>query len=314
MPNLEKRDIRFNSANGRSEVWAQLYTPAQVPFCVLQISHGMCEHMARYAPFARFLAGQGVAVCGNDHIGHGRTAGREEELGYFGKNGRLCALEDLKTVNTRLHSLYPGIPVVLLGHSMGSFFARSYAAKWPDTIDGLILSGTGGPNPLAGFGVVLAGMVAKIKGPRCRPALVHKLAFGTYLRRIQNPATPYDWISRDADIVAGYARDKYCAFQFTANGFGQLFAALRDVSGPRWAAAIPKNMPVMIVSGDADPVGGYGKGVQMVCTWLQGAGVKHIDCHMYPGGRHEMLNETNRAEVYGDIYTFLRRWWGLQKL
>lgn len=312
MPPLVRRDIWFDSSDSRNKVAGYVYTnPYTQPFCVLQISHGMCEYMDRYEPFAAFLTANGVAVCGNDHLGHGSTVGQSQDFGYFTEmDGRRFAITDLKLMNNKIRELFPGLPVVMLGHSMGSFFARKYVTKWPHTVDGLILSGTGGPNPLAPFGIFMAKLVAKIKGPRYRSVKVHNLAFGQYLQKVDDPITNYDWISRDEDIVEDYAVDPYCTFMFTANGFHELFSALRDVSGRDWARLVRRNMPVMMIQGDADPVGDYGKGTAIVRDWLLDAGVRHVEYKLYPGARHEVLNEINRQEVYEDVLAFLRRWWG----
>lgn len=308
MPQIEKKDISFKSANKRSTVAGYIYTcPDVTPFCVVQISHGMCEFFERYAEFASFLAQNRVAVCGNDHIGHGKTAATEEDFGFFDeKGGRRFAIQDLHTMNTIAHETFPGLPVILLGHSMGSFFARKYAAQYPDTISGLIISGTGGPNPLAGIGIFLAALVARLKGPGYRSSLVHNVAFGSYLKRIANPKTQYDWISCDDEIVRIYAADAKCTFRFTANGFHELFSALKDVSSIKWAQQLKKSTPVYLFSGDADPVGNYGKGVVTVYNWLKKAGIEKVTLKIYPGGRHEMLNELNRTQVYKDVLQFLQ--------
>lgn len=311
MPKPEKNAIQFESADGRNTVAGFVYTCPEVePFCILQISHGMCEYMGRYDDFAFWLAQRGVVVCGNDHLGHGATATKEDR-GYFGgKGGHMNALQDLKTLNGMMREKYPGLPLVLLGHSMGSFFARKYAVLWPQTIEGLVISGTGGPNPLAGVGITVASMIARVRGEKHRSKLLHNMAFGAYLKQIPDAKTPYDWISRDEEIVAVYAKDELCTFHFTANGFHELLSALRDVSSPEWAMGISKGMPVLMISGDADPVGDYGKGVATVRGWLQNTGVKNLEYKMYEGARHEVLNETNRAEVYEDVLAFLNRWWG----
>lgn len=316
MPKTEKRDIRFKSADGQSMVAGFFYTCEEAPpVCVLQISHGMCEYMGRYEDFARFLAGQGVAVCGNDHLGHGETANHPDDYGYFTeKNGRRHILEDLKTMNQKAHEAFPGLPVVLLGHSMGSFFARRYAVLWPESIQGLILSGTGGKNPLAGAGIALVRALQAVYGPRHRSRLVRSMAFGSYLNKIEKPLTRFDWVSRDMDVVRDYSQNPLCNFTFTLNGFHELFKILDEVSSPAWAVGVTKDMPVYLFSGDADPVGDYGKGVVQVAGWLRGAGVKHLEYKLYPGGRHEMLNELGREEVYADVLAVLRGWceryWG----
>ena len=302
MSEVLKSVINFPSANGKDTVTGYYYTCADTkPRCILQISHGMCEYIGRYDDFAAFMAKHGFVVCGNDHLGHGATSGEGID-GYFDeKDGRKYVLRDLHRMNSLAGKAYPGLPIILLGHSMGSFFARLYAATYPETLQGLIISGTGGPNPLGDVGLLLTSLIAKIKGPQYRSRMIHNLAFGTYLKQVEAPKTQYDWISRDDEIVRKYNVDPKCTFMFTVSAFHELMATLKAVSTQKWADKINKSMPVFIFSGDKDPVGGYGKGVQTVVRMLQTAGVLHLSYKLYPGGRHEMLNETNRTEVYGDV-------------
>lgn len=302
---VKKRSISFDSADGHTKVAAYLYTDAaRPPRAVVQLSHGMCEYIGRYDDFAAYLCAQGYAVCGNDHLGHGATADGGT-VGYFADHGGAAlVLEDLHSMNRIAHEQFPGLPVVLFGHSMGSFFARWYAARWPDTIDGLVICGTGGPNPLGGIGLALTRFLARRKGPKYRSKLINELAFGNYLRKIPNAKTPYDWISRDEEIVQAYAADRKCTFVFTVSAFHDLMTALKQVSSQRWADALPKQLPVLVISGEMDPVGDYGKGVRTVHHWLQQAGVKDLSMTLYPGARHELINETCRGTVYED----LRRW------
>lgn len=311
MPRQERDDIWFDSADGKNQVAAHLWhNPNTPPFCVVQISHGMCEYAGRYDDFARFLVDNGAAVYGNDHLGHGHTAKSPEALGHFTtRGGHRHVLQDLKTMNGLARQRFPGVPLVLLGHSMGSFYARRYAAEWPKTIDGLVLSGTAGPNPLAGLGIAVARLIEAVKGSYHRSNLLHAMAFGSYFKRIPNPKTPHDWVSRDAEIVAHYAADPYCDFRFTVNGFGELFTILRSVSSPKWARRVPRDLPVLMIQGGDDPVGAYDKGTAKVRGWLQNAGVKDLTYKLYPGARHEVLNETNRAEVYRDVLHFLQAHW-----
>ena len=304
MPEVKKNDIKFESSNQGNIVAGYYYTcPDVPPRAILQISHGMCEYIGRYDDFAGYMAQNGYVVCGNDHLGHGATSsGANGTDGFFAeKDGWEHVLRDLNQMNRLAHEAYPGLPLILLGHSMGSFFAREYAVRYPDTLDALVLSGTGGPNPMAGVGVVLTEWIGKLKGAKHRSAFLNNMAFGQYLKRVENPATPYDWISRDQEIVAKYAADEKCTFIFTASAFHDLMTILRAVSSPKWASGIAKTLPVALFAGDMDPVGDYGKGVETVYRMLKEAGVEDLSIKLYPGARHEILNETNRAEVYADI-------------
>lgn len=304
MSEIQKSVIKFDSSNGKDQVVGYYYEcPGVTPKCILQISHGMCEYIGRYDDFAGFMARNGYLVCGNDHLGHGATSDGENGMnGYFAeKDGRSYVLQDLHRMNSLICKQFSGLPVILLGHSMGSFFARLYAALYPETIDGLILSGTGGPNPMGKIGMALTSLLAKIKGPRYRSQFINNLAFGQYLKRIEAPRTPYDWITRDTDIVDAYAKDDKCTFVFTVSAFHELMSTLDAVSTAKWAQKVDKQLPVFLVSGDMDPVGDYGKGVRVVYDLLKEAGVKDLTIKLYPGARHEVLNETNRGEVYDDI-------------
>ncbi len=302
MLDLKTEDISFKSSNRQNDVAAWFYTAPQAqPRGIVQISHGMCEYIGRYEEFAAFMAQYGFVVCGNDHLGHGKTSKGPEEDGYFGPNGRRYVLKDLKRMNEIAREKYPELPLILLGHSMGSFFARWFAAEYPDAIDALIISGTGGRNPAAGIGLKLTELIASAKGPAYRSKMVNNMAFGSYLKKIPAPDTPYDWICTDKEIVSKYAKDPKCTFTFTVNGFHELMSTLQEVTGPDWAARLKKETPVYLFSGDMDPVGDYGKGVEQVFQWIKDAGVQDVQLKLYPGGRHEMLNEVNRAQVYADV-------------
>ena len=304
MPEVKKNAISFKSSNGTDIVAGYYYTcPGMEPRCILQISHGMCEYIGRYDDFAGYMAQKGYVVCGNDHLGHGATSsGPNGTDGYFAeKDGRKFVLQDLHEMNRLAREAYPGLPVILLGHSMGSFFARMYAGLYPETLHALVLSGTGGPNPLAGVGLALTEAIGRVKGRKHRSKFLNNMAFGQYLKRVDSPDTPYDSISRDKEVVARYAQDAKCTFIFTASAFHELMAILRAVNRPQWAQKVDKRLPVALFAGDADPVGDYGRGVESVYRALKDAGVKDVFLKLYPGARHEILNETNRAEVYADI-------------
>ena len=216
-------------------------------------------------------------------------------------------LRDLHTMNLLARKRYPDLPLILLGHSMGSFFARWFAAEYPDGMDALIISGTGGPNPLVNVGIRLSGWISSVKGSSFTSKMVNKLAFGTYLKKVPNPRTPYDWISRDEQIVDRYSADPKCTFVFTVSAFHELFSTLKQVSSLQWAQKIRRDLPVWLFSGDMDPVGDYDRGVKKVAEMLRQSGVKDVRLTLYPGGRHEMLNETNRRQVYQDLLAWAEK-------
>lgn len=305
---LTKTRLDFTSADGKNTIAAYWYQDEAVPVKgIVQISHGMCEYIGRYDAFAAYLCSNGYAVFGNDHLGHGATSDGENGIdGYFGeKNGREYVLADLHTMNQIAHEKYPHLPLVLLGHSMGSFYARAYAAHWADTISGLIICGTGGANPAAGVGLALTSIIGALRGKTYRSALVNHMAFGAYLKRIEKPNTPYDWICRNEQIVSRYAKDPKCTFVFTVSAFHELMAILKSVSGKSWAASLPKELPIYLIAGEADPVGDYGKGVRQVYDLLRQEEIKSLSISMYPDMRHEILNEIGKEQVYDDVKNWL---------
>ncbi len=306
MLKIEKKDIRFNSADGEHKVAATSYKPLGPVFCVLQIAHGLCEHKGRYEQFARFMAQSGVAVYINDHLGHGKTAAKKE-YGYFGQHGsREFVLQDLKQMHDIAKEVFPGVPQVLLGHSMGSFFARAFVVRWPQELNGLILSGTTGQSPFLGFGLSAASVLEKSHGIQHRSKFLQRLTFGSYLGRIKKAKTRFDWLSTDEEVVRRYILDSQCNFLFTVGGYYELFHILQEVSGPAWANAMPKSLPIFLFAGTEDPVGNYGKGVQQVEAWLNQAGVGPLFSKLYPNARHEVLNETVKEEAYKDVLFFLK--------
>ena len=307
MSDLKTESISFKSSNGKDAIAGYFYTmPGITPKAILQISHGMCEHIERYREFAEFMARHGFVVCGNDHLGHGKTSGEEGIDGYFGeKDGRFYVLRDLHTMNLLARKRYPDLPLILLGHSMGSFFARWFAAEYPDGMDALTISGTGGPNPLVNVGIRLSGWISSVKGSSFTSKMVNKLAFGTYLKKVPNPRTPYDWISRDEKVVDAYLRDPWCTFTPTVGMFRDMLGGLQYIASGRGLSQMDPDTPVYLFSGDQDPVGACGKGVRKVYGYFQRHGTKDLTIKLYPGGRHEMLNELNREEVYGDALSWL---------
>ena len=290
------------------DISAYFYLPEGEIKGIVQLSHGMCEYVERYEDLAEFLTKNGYVFCGNDHLGHGRTGEDSGEFGYFGeKDGWKCLSKDVHNLTFIAQERFPGVPLILLGHSMGSFVARDYAAKYGYDIDALILSGTSGGETFIDVGIKLADRIAKRKGEKYVSSILNRAAFSGYNRGKSGGKTGFEWLSRDREVCERYIADKWCAFIFTAAGFRDLFSLLKSVSTEEWAENVPQNLPIYIFSGDDDPVGGHGKGVLKVEKLLKETGHRDVELKLYEGGRHEMRNETNREEVKEDILKFLEK-------
>lgn len=294
----------FRKAGDGSMIFSRSWT-GQNPKAILILAHGMAEHSARYDEFASFLAEGGVSVYMNDHRGHGRTA--READGYFGeKDGWEKVLGDLRDLEQEAWQKEPGLPVFLMGHSMGSFLARSYPTRWGQSLSGCILSGTMGENPALGAAKAIASLQCKIRGPKSVGKLLSKLSSGGYLDGIETPVNDFAWLSRDDEVCKIYAKDPLCGFPFTAAGYRDMFGGIVEISSLDWAKKVPKSLPVLVYAGDKDPVGAIGKGPAQVAGWLEQAGVENVSLKLYPGMRHECHNELGKEEVYGDVLGWIQ--------
>ncbi|WLR42731.1 lysophospholipase [Bacillus carboniphilus] len=276
---------------------------------VVQLSHGMAEHIERYDEFASFLVKHGYAVYGHDHRGHGNTAESTEELGHFhDENGFSLVVEDLKRMTEIIKKDYPNKPIILMGHSMGSFVARRYIQLYGEQLSGVIISGTGGDPGLAGkVGKRLAMREAKRKGARVKSERMDKLMFGRFNQSFKPNRTDFDWLSRDHSKVDEYVNDPLCGEICSAQFYHDLLDGLLLIHREEEVKKTPKDLPIFIFSGSEDPVGQNTKGVLKVVKQLQEAGVTDLQYKFYENGRHEMLNETNRQEVFEDVLHWLDR-------
>lgn len=301
---LTTKTYTFPSCAGIGDIHAKCLCPQNGNVkAVVQISHGMAEHAARYLQFAEYLCENGFAVVLHDHIGHGESAASPEQLGYFGEHGEQSFVEDMKTVTDWVEKEYPSLPLFLLGHGMGSLIARNYTAQYGNLLAGAVYSGTSGSNPALGFGLLLCNVLIKCKGEKYRSKLLDKIAFGAYNKKTEK-RTPCDWASRDKQEVDKFIADPFCGYMYTVSGMKALFLTVREISKDSWYAALPQNLPVLLISGAMDPIGNYGKGVQEVYRHLKETGHRNVQIKLYDGARHEILNETNRKEVYADILDF----------
>lgn len=287
-----KNEFTFPSVSGLADIHAASYKPENGEVkAILQIAHGMAEHFERYEKFAANLCDLGIAVYTNDHLGHGKSVSAKSELGYFGeKEGWKNFVEDCHELTLIAKKENPGKPLIFFGHSMGSFVARAYTLKYANEVKAAVYCGTAAPNPASGVGVGLATLIGKIKGDHHRSKLIDKIAFGTYNSKFEK-RTAFDWLTRDTKEVDKYIADEYCGFLFTANGYRDLMQLLSHVSSKEWFNGLDKQLPILVISGDMDPVGNYGKGINQVCEKLFKAGKDNITKILYPNARHEILNE-----------------------
>lgn len=283
------------------------WSPDGSPRAAVLVAHGMAEHSDRYERFAQALTDAGFDVYAPDHRGHGRSS-EGTGVGYFADEaGFDRVVDDLHELHGRITTDHPGLPVFLFGHSMGSFLSRAYAAKYGSGLTGLVLSGTAGSAGVLGkVGRGIAVAQGRIRGRRHRSGLMDKLTFGQYNAAFKPTRTDFDWLSRDPDEVDKYVADPKCGELFTAGFFADLLAGLERVNDDAEVAGTPSELPVLFVSGSADPVGGKdAKGVRQVAAQLRKVGVREVTTTIYPDARHELLNETNRDEVTADVIAWL---------
>ncbi len=304
----------FKSHNGIYNISYYVYRPVLDPIAVLQISHGMCEYIERYEHFIQFMTNAGVAVTGHDHAGHGFSLNTKKDLGYFSIDPFDDTLvEDLKTMSEITEKTFPGLPHFMLGHSMGSFILRKYLNEYGERLSGVILSGTGGKNSGVGAGLAVAKTMAKLKGDRYRSPFLNKIFFRGFTDHYKDENEKFAWLSRDKRIIYSYKKDPRCNFIFTLNGFMGFLDIMQEVTKKNYAQKFPKNLPYYLFSGEEDPVGSYGEGVKETYQNMKKSDLD-VSYKLYHHGRHEMLNEINKDEVYADVLNFMMKFIKNEKL
>ncbi len=305
---MKREDFYFDSRDNQSRIHAVRWTPeSENVVGILQIVHGMAEYAARYEELAAYLTDRGFAVTGEDHLGHGKSVGEKGIRGYFcEQDAATVVVRDTHRLKKMTQELYPGVPYFILGHSMGSFIVRNYICRYGTGIDGALILGTGmQPGPVLAFAKGLAALTGLLRGQKHVSPLINKCAFGAYNKRISDPATPFDWLSKDRDKVQAYMEDPDCGFIFTVNGFKTCFTLISRSQNRKNLENVPKKLPLFMASGQEDPVGGYGQGVKWVYDFLKGAGIEEITLKIYPEDRHELTNETDRQKIMADIADWL---------
>lgn len=301
------KDFYFNSSTGKNKIHARMCVPDAEPRAIVQIIHGIAEYIDRYDEFMSFLADNGIIAVGTDHLGHGKSIESDEQTGFFAyDNGWDYVVRDEEVLRLAMHENYPELPIIVFGHSMGSFMTRTLLIRYPDAFNAAIISGTGNQGAaLVNGGLFMGNLVTGLKGAHHYSKFLNNLAFGSYNKIYDNPKTEYDWLSRDEANVQKYIDDPLCGFIPSCSLFRDMMTGVKFITNKKNLTAMNKDMPVYFMSGDMDPVGECGKGVQKAYNNFLEAGMKDVSIKLYPGGRHEMLNEINKDEVYTDILAWL---------
>ncbi len=296
----------FPSSDGIHTIYAEIYTPKTASARgVIQLAHGMIDYVGRYKDMADYLTGEGFILAGNHHLGHGKSVKSEEEFGYFAKSGGVdFVIEDMHRMNKQLREMFPTLPIILFGHSMGSFLTRLYVEKHPHSIKGAVIHGTAGPNPALPMGKLLAKIIIALRGGYHKSNMLKGLAIGAYQKKYKKEGKNA-WLSTDADMIADHDDDAFSNFDFTASGYYDLFTMLHACNKKAWFANYPKSLSTLIMAGEDDPVGANGKGPRYVYKTLLVSGAQDVTLKMYEGDRHELFKEADREKVFADLVGWL---------
>lgn len=303
------RDFYFDSTTGENNIHARLCMPDGEPRAIVQIVHGIAEYIDRYDDFMSFLAGNGFIVVGDDHLGHGKSFTREEDMGFTAKKDGWCHMvDDVEVLRLAMNKNYPNLPQIIFGHSMGSFLARTHLIRYPGGFDAAIISGTGNQGKALVMGGITVGNLEKtLRGGHFHSKLLNNLAFGSYNKIYENPRTDYDWLTRNESAVDKYIADPLCGFIPSCALFCDMMEGVDFITTKSNLSDMKKDTPVYFMSGTMDPVGECGKGVKKAYNNFKKAGMKDVDIRLYVDGRHEMLNEINNEEVYNDILNWINK-------
>lgn len=294
----------FKCDNGQ-DAFCWYWNMEEPPKGIVQIIHGQAEHAGRYFELAAYLNSLGFSVYASDLRGHGRTGEMNGNLGDFGDDGFNGIVRDQHLLTGKIRSEHPGIPLYILAHSFGSLIGQEYIKHYGNEIDGIILSGSCRmEGAFLWFGTALAAALRLFgKSKPCK--LAYRLTTGSYFKKMKNPLSESDWLNSDPEQVKKFEEDKFCGFILSRNYYYYLGKAVLRLN--KDTGRIPKNLPVALLSGAEDPVGLYGKGISKLYESYRSLGITDLEFKLYPGFRHEIINERNRQEVYHDIATWLQK-------
>ena len=302
-------DFTFLSTDGKTMLHGISWLPEGKPAAVLQIAHGVAEYVGRYDAFARYLNDRGIAVVGHDHLGHGLSLKEGDTPVYFGPgNTWQTVVDDLYALHNHLKQQFPDVPMVLAGHSMGSFMVRTYLIRYPGTVRAAILMGTGWQGGMTvSAGLLIARAVAASRGETGTSQFITNLAFGSYNKPFKPVRTPFDWLSADTENVDAYLADPLCGQPTSVGLFREMLRGIRYNQRFVNLDKMDHHTPILLVSGEKDPVGGFSAGVHQTYTEFKRSGIADCTVKLYPGLRHEILNEKAQQQtVFADIENWIK--------
>ena len=304
---MKKREFYFPSRDGKTRIHAVEWSPDESPKAILQIAHGVTEYILRYEEFAEYLTNKGILVVGNDHIGHGSSIAENAKPMYFGPEGSFkYAVDDVNTLYKTIKEKYENIPYIILGFSLGSFIVRRFLIDYPDTVDGAILVGTGQIAPIKiKIAKFIAKSEAKKHGEDNPTPMIKSLSFDNYNKLFKPNRTDYDWLCLSKTSLDKYIKDEKRGKELSAGLFREMLSGMEYTGNLENIKKMNKDIPIIFLSGEMDPVGEKGKSVKKAYSDFKKVGIEDVDMKLYKDLRHDILHEDNCVEIYNDIYNFI---------
>lgn len=297
MSKLEKSI--FIDGVDNNKIFLRIWDNVKNPKGIVQIIHGMAEHSERYREFAEHLNKERYIVCADDHRGHGKSATHEREFGYLGKDGFNKVVEEEHMITEFMKKEYSDLPINIFAHSFGSFVGQEYITRYSNEINSIILSGTAKQDGIdIKLGYIVASIQRKLFDDKSKAKLIDKLSFGSFNKKVENPQHKFAWLTRDVREVEKYNNDEFCGFISTIDFYYNLFGGLKNLYNEEKLQKINKELPILVLAGDKDPVGKYGKSILALHKQYKDLGINKAEVKLFEEGRHELLNETNKLEVY----------------
>ncbi|MCD7838089.1 MAG: alpha/beta hydrolase [Clostridiales bacterium] len=301
---MNRKEFTYRSADGQTPIHAVVWTPEGPATGILQISHGITEHIRRYERLAAACTARGLIVCGNDHLGHGLSLHPDRPVRtYFGPEGSWTFLvEDARELNRLIRRDHPALPMCILGFSLGSFVVRDLLAQSPDCADGAILVGTGQQSSLAlSIACRIADSEATKHGYDVTTKRITQLTYDGYNKKFAPVQSKFDWLLTDEAARADFLRDPLRGEDFTVGAFRELLRGMGRSIDPKLVRHMNSQLPVLLLSGADDPVGDFGKGVQKTKRFLERQGVKQVSINLYPGLRHDILHDAGCEDIHRQL-------------